>query len=236
MTAFLSFSIISGTRTPDDPYGTSEASDFHDMSIYGPNGGTSSSDIPQPNIELGKFEVSWWRNGFIGRHQMVSLNSYTYVDYLPVKVLTDFYEGSILEDYEFEDSVRSVTTSTISTSIQLSSSFTEKIGAKISYDSFVIEASGSHTTEFTFNQTKTYSHSEEKSYTIKTKISKDVVGGRKFAMCLCYYVYKISCTQWQYDNYAWGNYEVSGSRFDFDTYLLLIPTVTVIFSNGEYVK
>ncbi len=236
MTAFLSFSIISGTCTSNDPYGTSEASELHDVSIYGPNGESSSSEKPSPNVELGEFEVSWWRNGFIGRHQMVSLDSYAYVDYLPIEILTYYYEGSITDDFEFSQTVTSITSNTISTSVEVSSTFAEKIGAKISVDGIGIELGASSSKEITLNQTVTYSFSKEVSYTVTAKISKDVVGGKKFAMCLCCYVYKVSCTMWQYDNYAWGNYEVSGSRSSFDTYLLLTPTVSVIFSNGEYIK
>lgn len=246
MTAFLSFSIINGTQVSNDPYATSETSVFNQPSIYGPNGGSGDSssgsgssfynELPNPNVTLGEFEVTWWRNGLVGRHQMASIDSYQYVDFLPIKRLTKFYNETVIDDFVFKDKVSSITENTISTTIEVSASYAEKIAGKISVDGFGIEVDKSSKNTITIKETETYSYSVEETYEVDTTIKKEVVEGKKFAICLAAFVFEVTCSQWQYDDYWWGKQEVSGSRSNFTTYLVLCPTITVLFSNGDYIK
>lgn len=40
---------------------------------------------PSVNIQTGTFEVEWWREGLIGRHQMLNIKSYEYLDSICIK-------------------------------------------------------------------------------------------------------------------------------------------------------
>ena len=41
---------------------------------------SSKTEIPQPKFFYGEYDAEWWRNGLIGRHQMVSIESSEYLD------------------------------------------------------------------------------------------------------------------------------------------------------------
>lgn len=54
-----------------------------------------------------------------------------------------------------------------------------------------------------------------------------------FALCEASYTYKLYCQTWMWDDYWWGDYEVSGSRESFVVYLTINPFVTICYSDGS---
>ncbi len=85
---------------------------------------------------------------------------------------------------------------------------------------------------FKIEGSNTYTISNKLSYKVEYDVKSDVINGQKFYLAEAAYVYKINCQKWQYDNYWWNNYEVSGFRKSFTSYISLDAYVTVALENG----
>ena len=191
-----------------------------------------SSYIPEINVETGTFEVDWWREGVIGRHQMVSFDSIDYLGAIEVKKLSRTYDSSVLDNFHFTESVEILEEDTISLTISETSKFISTLGVKAGLNN--IEISDKYTLEqmFKIEGSNTYTISNKLSYKVEYDVKSDVINGQKFYLAEAAYVYKINCQKWQYDNYWWNNYEVSGSRKSFTSYLSLDAYVTVALEDG----
>lgn len=187
---------------------------------------------PKLNVSTGSFEVEWWREGFIGRHQMASYNSIEYLGPIEVKKLSKTYNAAVLKNFHFTESVKTVEENTISLTISATSKFVSTLGVKAGLDD--IEISGNYSVEqiYSIEGTKTYTIANELTYTVEYDVDPDDVSGQKFYLAEAAYVYKIKSEKWQYDDYWWGDYEVSGSRSSFVTYVTLDPYVTVALEGG----
>ncbi len=187
---------------------------------------------PELNVELTEFETSKWQNGIIGRHQMVSFDKVEYLGALSLKKLSITYNGAVLQNFHFEETMKTVMENSVSLSIEESSKFASTLGVKAGLDN--IEISDKYTMEqlFTIEKTTTYTVGIEQTYTISYDVVPEIVKGEKFYLSQAAYVYKIECQKWQYDNYWWGNYEVSGSRTSFNTYIALNPYITICLEDG----
>lgn len=187
---------------------------------------------PELNVKLTEFETSKWNNGVIGRHQMVSFDGVEYLGPMSIKKLSNSYNGAVLQNFHFEEKVKTVLENSVSLSIEESSKFTSTLGVKAGLDN--IEVNDSYTIEqyFKINNTVTYTVSKEIEYSISYDVIPEMVCNKKFYLAQAAYVYKIECQKWQYDNYWWGNYEVSNSRVKFDTYIALEPYITVCLEDG----
>jgi hypothetical protein len=203
------------------------------ISILQASGGSTQ---PAASITLGQYETSWWYVGWIGRHQMVSVDSSTYLGLLNVKTLSAYYNANALTNFSFSQTVTVVQETTVSTSVEETSSITSSLAAKFGIDGIGISDGYTISQSYTIQQTTTYSYSEATSSSINYDVRESVVAGKRFALCEAAYVYKATCQKWQYDDYWWGHTEVSGSRSTFYTYLTLQPFITIGFSDGSIVE
>lgn len=193
---------------------------------------TQSDYQPELNVSIGSFEVEWWREGFIGRHQMASYISIEYLGPIEVKKLSKTYDAAGLANFHFTESVKTFEENTISLTISATSKFISTLGVKAGLDN--IQISGDYSLEqiYSIEGTKTYTIANELVYTVEYDVNPDAVSNRKFCLAEAAYVYKIKSEKWQYDNYWWGNYEVENSRSSFVTYVTLDPYVTIAFEDG----
>ncbi len=237
MTAFLSFSIINGTDAlSDDPYAASVASDITSgqISTYGSNDAGTTTSV---NIPTGDFEINWWYEGLVGRHQMSTINSNKHLGIVCIKELTSYYSGNVAEDFTYSESITTVETNSISTSVKFGFEWAKAISTKINIAGVEAGEESGPTFEFDIENTTTYTYSKSTTQTVSFKVKQSLIEGKKFAVCVAADVYQIECSKWQYDNYWWGNYEVSGSRSTYYTYLALNPFVTIAYQDsGEVVK
>ena len=74
------------------------------------------------------------------------------------------------------------------------------------------------------------------TFEVEYDVIPELVKGKKFFLCMAAYTYKISCEQWQIDDWWWGNYEVDGSRSSFTTYYTVDPFITIGFEDGSIIK
>ena len=81
MTAFLSFSSVSGNVITEK----SEPQPQNQISCCSAQDGY----ILKPTISYGKYDIGWWREGLIGRHQMISIDSSEYIGDLMLEPLTN---------------------------------------------------------------------------------------------------------------------------------------------------
>lgn len=241
MTAFLSFTIVNGSNAiGDDPYAASTASLGQTDTILGGDGtGTGSSDdsyYSSLTIPTGEFEVSSWREGVIERHQMSSIDSYEYLGLTSIYLLTDWYNGNVFEDFSFTRETETIREHSISTSISLGFEWSAAISLKVGIDGLEAGVETGPTVKLSIGSTTTYTYTQTEKVTVNVKVKQEYIDGKTFAVCSAAYVYKVKCQRWQYDNYWWGNYEVSNSRSDYYTYIAMKPTITLVYRNGEVVK
>lgn len=236
MTAFLSFSIINGSGATIDPYATSEASEIHDMSIYGPNGNGDASKVPGISVTTGEYDAGWWRNGLVGRHQMVSIGTPTYAGFKEIKQLSKWIYTTAFTDYVYKESCTYIVENSISATLEVSSSVATKIGAEIKVDGIGLEVGTSVTTSYKVSETTTYTYSEQTTSTLELTVDKNVVYGKNFAICEAAHIYEIPCKQWQYDDYWWGKSKVDGSESSFTAYVFAQPGITVVLGDGTVIK
>lgn len=187
---------------------------------------------PELNVSIGSFEVEWWREGFIGRHQMASYTSVEYLGPIEVKKLSKTYNAAVLGNFHFTESVKTVEESTVSLTISATSKFVSTLGVKAGLDNIEISSNYSLEQIYSIEGTRTYTIANELVYTVEYDVNPEAVSGRKFYLAEAAYVYKIESEKWQYDDYWWGNYEVDGSRSSFVTYVTLDPYVTIAFEDG----
>lgn len=223
LSAFLSFNIISTKLSNPFPLISNATS-------------LTSNHIPQANISYGEYETNWWREGVIGRHQMISIDSSEYIGRQIISKLTDTYSSKALINFKFTESISTIITDTISTSEKLTSQITSTIGVKASLP--YVEVSDKYTisNSYVIENTATYSYSKKVEYSISYEVNQSLINGRDFYLANSAYIYKIKCQKWQYDNYWWGNYEVKGSRSTFYSYLTLSPVITVGFIDGTFIE
>ena len=210
LTAFLSFNLINSTI----------------------NEVTSTNYKPEINVQLGSFEVNWWREGFIGRHQMVSYDSVDYLGPISVKKLSNTYSTSALNNFHFEETIQTINENSISLTISESSKFTSTLGVKAGLNGLQISDDYSIEKYFSIEGVSTYTITNEISYKVEYDVNQELVSGKKFYLAEAAYVYKINCQKWQYDNYWWGNYEVNNSRSSFVSYVSLNPFITIALEDG----
>lgn len=191
---------------------------------------------PSVNIQIGTFEVEWWREGLIGRHQMLNIKSYEYLDSICIKKLTETYNGNALNNFHFKSTFSCMSETTISTTIKVTKSIAKSIGAKVGIDNLEISADATMKKSYSIENTISYSYAEEKSFEVEYDVIPELVKGKKFFLCMAAYTYKISCEQWQIDDWWWGSYEVDGSRSSFTTYYTVDPFITIGFEDGSIIK
>lgn len=224
MVAFLSFCSVSG-----------DANQIKSDTNSGNNGVSLAQETsyqPNANIQYGTYDVGWWYDGVVGRHQMVSIDSSEYLGVVQIQKLSKTYNPTILKNFSFEDTVSTVTETTISTTISTSSTITSTLGVKMGMSGVAVSGEYAISQTYEIENTYTYSYSTAESLTVKYEVDKDKVGANHFYLAYAAYVYKVKCQQWQYDNWWWGNYEVDNSRSTFYTYITFEPFVTIALTNG----
>ena len=210
LTAFLSFNLINSTV----------------------NEVTSTNYKPEINVQLGSFEVNWWCEGIIGRHQMVSYDSVDYLGPISIKKLSNTYSTSALKNFHFEETIQTTNENSISLTISESSKFTSTLGVKAGLNDIQISDDYSINKYFYIEGVSTYTITNEIAYEVEYDVDQKLVLGKKFYLAEAAYVYKINCQKWQYDNYWWGNYEVDNSRSSFVSYVSLSPFITIALEDG----
>ncbi len=236
MTAFLSFTIVNGNgNLGNDPYSLSTTGLGQIDTVLG-GGGTGGSSYSPTTIPTGEFEISSWREGFIGRHQMSSIDSYEYVGLTSIRILSDWYNGNVFQSFSFTKEVETITSSSISTSISLGFEWSTAISQKVNIEGLEVGEESGPTVKLTIGKTTTYTYTQSEKISVNAEIKQEYAEGKIFAVCSAAYVYKLKCQKWQYDDYWWGDYEVSNSRSEYETYIAMNPVITIVYDNGEIVK
>lgn len=227
LTAFLAFSASSGELNFVNSLSSSNDGDISFATSY---------YQPSINIQYGSYDVDWWYEGFVGRHQMISLESSEYLGMLTLKQLTEFFNPNMFSTLTFTRTIKTISTSTVSTTESFSSKTTSSIGVKVGLDNVSASSEYKITQSYTIENTVTYSYSQEEELSVSFNVDKEAVGNRNFCLGSVGYVYKVKCQAWQYDNWWWGDYEVDGSRFTFYSYVTLNPTLTLCFEDGTFLN
>ncbi len=235
MTAFLSFTIVNGNaNSGDDPYSISPTNGgLGQTDTTLGSGGTDGSPYSPIAIPTGQFEVSSWREGLIGRHQMSSIDSYEYVGLTPIRIFTNWYDGDLIEEFSYSREVETITSNSVSTSISLGFEWSRAISGKANIAGLEVGEETGPTVILTIGKTTTYTYTQSEKITVNVKIKHEYTEGRLFAVCSAAHVYKLKCQKWQYDNYWWGDYEVSNSRSAYETYIAMEPRTTIVYKTGE---
>lgn len=129
LTAFLAFSSSSGefrfanSIADSDEDGISLATSYYKPSL---------------NVQYGTYDIDWWYEGFVGRHQMLSIDSSEYLGVLLLKNVTEYFNPNMFSTLTFTKTVKAITTSTASTTISLTSKMTSSIGVKVGLENVSI--------------------------------------------------------------------------------------------------
>ena len=155
----------------------------------------------EPNITCGEYEVERLQNGLVGRHVMVSVDSYEDLGIMNIDTLTNYYDGSVFSDFTISETVSTIEESTLSTSLKLSSTITSSLSGKVGLGDIDINSGYEISQLLTIDSTTTYSYSKKKQTEISFKVKKEVVNDKVFALCSAAYTYKIKCQTWQWDDF-----------------------------------
>lgn len=225
MSALLSFNLINQNINAKSINNTYEEIKY-----------VSNYNTPTVNITFGEFETDWWRQGLVGRHQLVSIDSYSYLGRIVVDRLSNIYCSNSLSNFHFTESFSTIKNSTVSTSISLNSKITSSLGVKMNMP--YVEVSDKYTisTAYSIENSYTYSYSEKTEYSVSYDVADEKVNGKDFYLASVAYVYKVDCQMWQYDNYWYGNTEVKNSRVNFSSYITLDPTITIAFTDDSFIQ
>lgn len=184
-------------------------------------------------IPTGSFWVSWYRRSTgIGRHRMMSIDSYEYVGAKEVDRLSPVYDGDSFTNFHIVQSFSTINESTVSTTVKFSSKETTTLASKIGLDNVTVSNKYTISSQYEIENTATYTYSEQSSLTIECDIKPEIISGRLFAISAAAFTYRLHCQTWQYDDLWTGHKEVSGSRKLFTTYLTLDPFITVAYLDG----
>ena len=185
------------------------------------------------NVSYQEKEVEWHREGLIGRHRLVKIDSLSNKGVKPIQRLTEFLDGGALTDFSFTRSVTMVKTASVSTETSFSSEIMTGLEVVAGIPNAEISKNKSSTLAFKIDTISTYTVSEEETFTVKFSVDENKVKDKIFALCSAANVYEVSWETWQYDDYWWGDYEVSGSRKSYTAYINYTPYVTVEDYNGN---
>lgn len=190
-------------------------------------------DIPSISIQLGAFETHWYWSGFIGQHVMLDIKSYEYIGIQKVQQLTDFYNGAVLENFDFTSTFSSIETDSVSTTKRFSSEINTGLELKLGFPGAEIKGGLNISTIYEIEETQTYTTSTSSSISIDYSIKHELVENEIFALITAGHVYKIECETWKWDDYWWGDYEVAGSRESFYAYYVIDPMITIQYIDGN---
>lgn len=217
-TCFLSF-IILGT-----PYGTLNPDTYADFQF-------NSDEINYEEIEADMTHVGIG----IGRHTMVQIKSCNFLKEDSVDVLTSWYNGEALENFTFEETVTTFSSTVVSTTEKFSTEITVALTAQVGIPGFSVGTEASVSVGQTIENTTTYTVSQKETFTIRYSAKPEYVEGREFALGAAGDIYKLTWEMWQWDDYWWGDYEVSGSRKECTAYIVADPYVTIVYRDGSFV-
>jgi hypothetical protein len=195
----------------------------------------SNVDYENYQIQTGSFWVSMYKNYGVGRHRMVSIDSYEYIGPQRLELLTNYYNASALTNFKFQETFQAIEESTVSSTIKNSVKTMTKIAEKANLGSIEFGADAKVSSEYVIEETQTYTYSESTTFSISYEVQQDVVKGKHFALAMAGYTYRMHCQTWEYDDLWWGKKEVKGSRKSFLSYLTLNPFLTVSFDDGTIV-
>lgn len=209
--------------------------------LTGPSLRTNSADAlhasqPTVNVQTGEYEVGWWMVGLHGRHQKVKIGEPQYLGILEIAQLSDNFDGNLLTDLHFEQTISTIEENSVSTTISASSSVISTIAVKAGLSQFSVSGDYAVQQSFKIEQTATYTISSETEYSVSYNIESEKVKGKIFHLASAAFTYKIECEMWEWDDYWWGAYEVYGSRKSFVTYLTLYPYLTLAEFDGTLIK
>lgn len=191
------------------------------------------SDYSINDISYEEKEVEWHREGLIGRHRVVGIDTCTYKGIQAIQTVSEYYDSDTLTDFTFTDTFETVRTSSISVTQKYSSEIMNGLKIQAGFDGVEISDEVKVTHLYTLERTYTYTISEAKTYTVSYKVNQSKVEGKVFALCYAADVYEIQWHTRQIDDYWWGDYEVSGSRQDYKAFITVKPYLTVEDREGN---
>jgi len=212
--AILSFTIIGGQASEPATCST----------IY------QEYDISSLNTE--ELDVGYSYVGFHGRHSMIKIDGYEDRGVQCVELLSKEYNGKALTNFEFTESITSIDSSTVSTKEIYSSEISTGLQVKAGIPGATVTSGLTSKEGYTIENTVTYTTTNSSTFTVKFEFNKELLKDKIFALCTAANVYKITWQTWEYDNYWWGNYEVSGSRATHEAYITANP-YTSVYVKGE---
>lgn len=212
---FLSFAVISAPSMPME--------------------NSVGSTFDPENIIIGQeYEVDMYMNFFVGRHTVIKINSYDYEGVMPVRYYSDFYSARPFEDFHMSQKFSATTTTSISTSIETSSAVNTGLTVLAGFEGASVSKNLSVEFVYTINSMRTYTTSVVGEFQIDYVAKKEYLT-KDFAIGQIATVYSLDCQTWQWDDYWWGDYVVSGSEKTFTAYIVIDPKVTIIYMDGTFV-
>ena len=211
-TCFLSFVI------------TGSASGIVSIDTYGAAYDTSS-------INYSEQEVNWFWVGFIGRHEMIKIETCEDLGIQSIQQLSRMYDANTLTDFTFSESFSTVVTTTVSTTIQVSSSISTGLQVQAGIPGAKITDNAKVESVYTIASTSTYTASETKTSSVTYTVKQEIVDGKVFALCMAAHVYKVTWQTWMWDDWWWGDFEVEDSRSTQVAYITVDPYVTIMYND-----
>lgn len=219
-TCFLSFAVTASSYTTTiEPHSLT-------------SGYSDNTYVPEVSINTEAKEVASWRAPIIGRHEFVQITDYEYSGIQNIQKIGNMHNGNVFEDFEYEETVISVNSETVSTTVRFSSEISTGLQVQAGIEGASISSNNSVTNVYTIEKQVTYTASKTESYSVKYKAKPELINGKRFGLCMAAHVYKLTWQTWQVDDYWWGDYEVDGSRKIYTAYLTINPTVTIYYEDG----
>ncbi len=218
-TCFLSFAVIG---TSNATLNTDTYADFR----FNPD------DINYEEVEVEMTHVGIG----IGRHTTLQIKSCDFLKEDSVDVVTSWYNGEALEDFNFEETITTFNSTVVSTTEQYSTKVTVALTAQVGIPGFSVGTEASVSAGLTIENTTTYTVSKTETFTVRYSAKQEYVEGREFALGTVGDIYMLTWETWQWDDYWWGHYEVDGSRKVGTAYIVADPYITIVYRDGTFVS
>ena len=191
---------------------------------------------PMTSINYNEKEVSWYKNGVIGRHQMIKINSCVYDGQKCVQLLSDMYDGNALDNFVFEEEFTTVTSSTVSMKEAHSSEISTGLQVQAGIPEAELRGNAVDSKVFTIENTITHTVSQTSRKIVRFEAKKEAIQGKVFALGIVADVYKLNWKTWEWDDYWLGAQIVPGSTWIHNDYVVCNPIVTIVYMEGGFVS
>lgn len=188
------------------------------------------NNVPKLNVNYNAIETGLEHNYGIGRHKMLKINSVDYMGVTFLDQLTYWLNPNDCKDVIIERNITTITETTISFTETVSSEVAYSVGINLGWDIVSMDFTKTMSKSYEIEKQETYSYTVIQEFKLGFVINYDTVANRTFALGLVGHTYKITYETWSWDDFWWGDYEVSGSRRIETAYLSIDPCITLIYA------